>query len=178
VERVTKGDQVIYGETLVAPEPVLDPKAANNLAYALSQVSAAKTNFGWDTAGKTGTWELPNSGGENAHAWMVGYSRSIATAVWVGNRGDEKKLRDANDNKIGGAGLPASIWRQFMAGAAKAINDTGSPKEFNNPNGGGDLEPSGAVPSPTPSLELPPGWPPGWPTIPGWPPTQDAIQRD
>ena len=59
VQKVMKGDDVVYGETLPPPDQprVLTPQQANDLTYALSQVSSAKVNIGWDTAGKTGTWE-------------------------------------------------------------------------------------------------------------------------
>jgi membrane peptidoglycan carboxypeptidase len=151
VERVTKGDAIIYGEKLDPDRPrILTPQQANDLTYALSQVDSADVNIGWDTAGKTGTWEYNNTN-ENAHAWMVGFSRRIAAAVWVGNRDAEQPLRDARGEKVWGAGLPATIWRQFMADATAAMNEPKVNTKFNPPNYVGNTMPPGAVPSPRPT---------------------------
>jgi membrane peptidoglycan carboxypeptidase len=177
VTKVTKQGQLLYGETLPAPdqERILEPTQVNDLTYALSQVNAAKTNIGWETAGKTGTWEWGGDSSENAHAWMVGFSRSIAAAVWIGNSSSEGPLRDANHNKISGPGLPAQIWRAFMADATKAMNLPRQNTRFNPPNYLGETEPPGAVPSPTPTGKD--DWPDGWPTLPGWPPTRDVEEQ-
>lgn len=151
VERVTKGDTIIYGEKLDPDRArILTPQQVNDLTYALSQVESAKVNIGWDTAGKTGTWEYANTS-ENAHAWMVGFSRRIAAAVWVGNRADEQPLRNSRGEKVWGSGLPASIWRQFMTDATAAMNEPKVNTEFNPPNYVGSTLPPGAVPSPRPS---------------------------
>jgi membrane peptidoglycan carboxypeptidase len=55
--------------------------------------SRRQLNNGWDSAGKTGTWEYDNRTDQNAHAWMVGYTKKIAAAVWVGNKA--KPLKDS-----------------------------------------------------------------------------------
>jgi membrane peptidoglycan carboxypeptidase len=172
VEKVVKSDQIIYGETLPPPDEdrLLTPQQVNDLTFALSQVHAAQTSFGWDTAGKTGTWEWGKDKSQNAHAWMVGFTRKLAAAVWVGNRGDEAALKDASGNKIYGAGIPATIWRQFLGDATKAMKLSSDKSQFNPPNYLGDVMPPGAVPSPQPQN---PNWPPGFPTIPGWPPTRN-----
>jgi membrane peptidoglycan carboxypeptidase len=150
VQKVMKGEAIVYGETLPRQDQprVLTPQQANDLTYALSQVSSAKVNIGWDTAGKTGTWEYAPQPGENAHAWMVGFSRKIAAAVWVGNHGDEARIRDKSNAKIYGSGLPAKIWQSFMSNATKAMNEPRVNTKFNAPNFIGDTMPPGAVPSP------------------------------
>ncbi len=150
VQKVMKGENIVYGETLPPSDQqrVLTPQQANDLTYALSQVSSAKVNIGWDTAGKTGTWEYQPKPGENGHAWMVGFSRKIAAAVWVGNHGDEGPIRDKSNAKIYGAGLPASIWQSFMTKAANAMNEPKVNTKFNAPNYLGDTMPPGAVPGP------------------------------
>src|SRR5262249_19336786 len=102
VRKGMDGDQALYSEALPNPATprILSPEAANALTYAMSQVTAAKLNNGWDSAGKTGTWELSAKTTENADAWMVGFTRRLAAAVWVGNRGAEKALRDKNNAEI------------------------------------------------------------------------------
>lgn len=150
VQKVMKGDQVVYGESLPKSDQarIMSPQNINDLTYALSQVSSAKVNIGWDTAGKTGTWEYAQPSVENAHAWMVGFSRRIAAAVWVGNKGDEQPIRDKNNSIIYGAGVPAEIWRSFMTAATAAMNEPKVNTKFNPPNFAGNTMPPGAVRGP------------------------------
>lgn len=62
---------------------------------------------GW-AAGKTGTTQ------DHRDAWFVGFTADLVVGVWVGND-------DAGPMKgVTGGGLPARIWRDFMA-AAQAI---------------------------------------------------------
>ena len=56
-------------------------------------------------AGKTGTTN------DGTDVWYVGYTPEMVTAVWVGND-DNSPLKG-----VQGGGLPARIWRDFMAGA-------------------------------------------------------------
>jgi membrane peptidoglycan carboxypeptidase len=150
VTKVMKGENFVYGEKLRTGGPaVLSPQQINDLTYALSQVSSADVNIGWDTAGKTGTWEYGPQPLENAHAWMVGFSRRIAAAVWVGNAGEEGPLYDANGQRVYGSGLPASIWQTFMSEATAAMAEPQEHTSFNQPNYLGDTNPPGSVPSPT-----------------------------
>ena len=45
-------------------------------------------------AGKTGTVQHPTLNGQNKDAWMVGYTPSVSTAVWVGtDQSDPIKTR-------------------------------------------------------------------------------------
>jgi membrane peptidoglycan carboxypeptidase len=150
VVKVMKGQQIVYGETLPSPTAtrILTPQEINDETYALSQVSSAQNlNMGWDTAGKTGTWEDPNVAGQNLHAWMVGFDRNLAAAVWIGNSGTEQPVTAPNGSPMYGSMQPASIWRQFMIGATAAMNPPKVNTKFNPPNYGGDTNPPGSVPS-------------------------------
>ncbi|MFD0974927.1 transglycosylase domain-containing protein, partial [Plantactinospora endophytica] len=72
---------------------------------------------GREEAGKTGTWEY-NQTDDNAHAWMVGYTPQVATAVWVGSKDPKKpQIKTKGGANIGGSGLPAEIWRKYMSKA-------------------------------------------------------------
>jgi membrane peptidoglycan carboxypeptidase len=151
VEKVTKGDAVVYSETLPKPDAprIMSPQNINDLTYAMSQVSSAKVNnLGWDTAGKTGTWELAGNSQENAHAWMVGFDRRIGAAVWVGNKADEQPLRDKSNNIVYGAGVPAQIWQSFMVRATGNMNEPKVNTKFNPPNYAGTTNPPGSVQGP------------------------------
>jgi membrane peptidoglycan carboxypeptidase len=150
VQTVLKGDQVVYGETLPRPDQarIMSPQNINDLTYAMQQVSSAKLNIGWDTAGKTGTWEYGPKPTENAHAWMVGFDRKIAAAVWVGNKAEEQPIRDKKNTIIYGAGVPAEIWRAFMTNATAAMNEPKQNTKFNAPNFAGTTNPPGSVEGP------------------------------
>ncbi|MDB5699259.1 MAG: penicillin-binding protein family, partial [Alphaproteobacteria bacterium] len=60
------------------------------------------------TFGKTGTTQ------DNRDAIFVGFAGDLVTAVWVGND-DNSPL-----GGVAGGGLPARIWRDFMAAAVKS----------------------------------------------------------
>jgi len=158
VEKVLDGDNIVYGETLPKPDQpkIMNQQAINDLDYALSKISTAKLpSLGWDTAGKTGTWEYNNKTTENAHAWMVGFDKKIAAAVWVGNRDKEQSIKDKNNAVIWGSGIPSKIWQKFMTDATKAMNEKKVNTKFNPPSHvGSDMFP-GAEPSPTPAAPPP-----------------------
>jgi membrane peptidoglycan carboxypeptidase len=119
VRSVTKGEQIRYTEKVPdegAPR-VLNAQQAADLTWALSQSGPARL-AGMDAAGKSGTWADRS---EPTHAWMVGYTTSLATAVWIGSAGSERALRDNQGKTIFGAGLPASLYRTFMTGAHAAL---------------------------------------------------------
>ncbi|MEV6603281.1 transglycosylase domain-containing protein [Kutzneria sp. NPDC051319] len=78
-------------------------------------------------ASKTGTAGYVGADGinhgENANAWMVGYTPQVVTAVWVGNRNGYAPIKGFYLNKIGGQTQnydiygreePAYIWKNFM----------------------------------------------------------------
>jgi membrane peptidoglycan carboxypeptidase len=164
VEQVTKGDSVIYQGPQPKPDQarIMSPQNVNDLTYALSQISSAKVdNLGWDTAGKTGTWELHGNTAENGHAWMVGFSRRIAAAVWVGNKAEEQPIRDKSGTIIYGSGVPSQIWQSFMNRATINMNEPKVNTKFNSPNYAGTTMPPGAVKGPdTPGRrETTPGFP-------------------
>jgi membrane peptidoglycan carboxypeptidase len=161
VSKVTKNDKVLYGETLPNPtQPkILNQQAINDLTYAMSQVNGTDVG-GWQTATKTGTWEYNKRTDQNAHAWNVGFTKNLAAAVWVGNRGDEKAIVDKNGATIWGSGFPAQIWRKFMTDTSNAIGWEKKNTRFNAPNYIGNENPPGSFPSPTPSPEPPPPPPP------------------
>ncbi len=79
--------------------------------------------------GKTGTTQ------DNRDALFVGYSGDLVVGVWIGND-DNSPLAG-----ISGGGLPAQIWRDFMAQAQglKAGSSRPAPREQSDP--GGPVEP-------------------------------------
>ncbi|ACU40826.1 penicillin-binding protein [Actinosynnema pretiosum subsp. pretiosum] len=77
-----------------------------------------------ECAGKTGTHELPDDASQNSKAWMVGYTKSLSTSVWMGRNEGNVALKNAAGQPIFGGGLPGQIWKKFMD---KALD--GTPKE-------------------------------------------------
>jgi membrane peptidoglycan carboxypeptidase len=57
----------------------------------------------WPVAGKTGTADL------NKAVWFNGYTRQVATAVWVGSNGNPYSL-----GSVFGGTVAAPIWRAYM----------------------------------------------------------------
>jgi membrane peptidoglycan carboxypeptidase len=133
VRSVAKGDDRIYGERLVQSSVGLDEEGIDQLNWTLRQVKAAKLDNGWDSAGKTGTWQAGESLTRNVHTWMVGYTGALAAAVWLGTV-DGKPLRTKDgDYDVFGATGPAPIWRQFMEQATAALKLDPDKYRFSTP---------------------------------------------
>jgi membrane peptidoglycan carboxypeptidase len=71
--------------------------------------------------GKTGTWQLGDTS-DNRDAWMIGATPQLSTAVWIGTKGNPQPIVDKNGVKIGGSGLPADVWKDFMDAALKGAD--------------------------------------------------------
>lgn len=97
-------------------EQVIGPDIANDVTYALEDVadySRRSLDDGRPVASKTGTQGLDDV--NNSDAWMVGYTPSISTAVWMGSDGREA-IVNMDGGIIYGSGLPGAIWQRFMSG--------------------------------------------------------------
>src|SRR5262249_49661770 len=62
-------------------------------------------------AGKTGTTE------NHADAWFDGYTRQLATVVWMGYQSGEIPMLSVHGQEVAGATFPVPIWHEYMAGA-------------------------------------------------------------
>ena len=128
---------------------VIDPDVANDVTYAIEGVAAwsrRPLDDGREVAAKTGTQGLDEQ--NNSDAWMVGYTPSISTAVWMGNDDPNEPIINANGRIIYGSGLPGAIWQEFMN---KVL--AGTPKE-NLPDKAliqGDTGEGVPAPTPTPT---------------------------
>jgi membrane peptidoglycan carboxypeptidase len=125
VSKVTDSE----GTQLLGPpadngDQVIPADVANDVTFAIkgvAQYSKRALAGGREVASKTGTQGLDRQ--NNSDAWMVGYTPSISTAVWMGT---EKRdpIKDSSGRIIYGSGLPGAIWQKFM----NAVLD-GTPKE-------------------------------------------------
>lgn len=105
--------QTLEEKQSVSAERVLDAEVARKINSILSDNAARTPIFGAHSplafpatisvAAKTGTTQ------EFRDAWTVGYTSSLAVAVWVGNN-DGHPMRQGAD----GVFVAAPIWRQFM----------------------------------------------------------------
>ncbi|MFE3227491.1 transglycosylase domain-containing protein [Nocardia sp. NPDC059228] len=131
VQKVVASDGTVLldrGET--AGEQRVSAAVADNVTDAMKPIAAWSRNHqlagGRLSATKTGTNQKDGSN-ENRDAWMVGFTPSLSTAVWVGtDQGDA--LRNASGGMIYGSGLPADIWKATMDGALKGTPNENFPK--------------------------------------------------
>jgi membrane peptidoglycan carboxypeptidase len=162
------------------------PKAvADNVTAAMQPIAgwARGHNLagGRPSAAKTGTTQLGETGA-NRDGWMVGYTPSLSTAVWVGTTGGDEPLVNQWGGPVYGAGIPADIWKATMDGALRGTSDETfpTPTEIGGDAGvpaapppppqelGPPTEPSETVIQPT--IEIAPGI-----TIPIGPPTTIPV---
>ena len=89
---------------------------AGNVTAALKPIPAAAKIpcANRECAGKTGAHPVADSTVEFSHAWMAGYTPSLAAAVWMGTDKGTEVLRNRSGGLVDGAGLPGDIWRRFM----------------------------------------------------------------
>ncbi|MGU3436250.1 transglycosylase domain-containing protein [Actinomycetes bacterium M1A6_2h] len=104
---------------------------ADNVTSAMKPIAAYSNGHnlagGRQSASKTGTAQLGDTG-ENKDAWMVGYTPSLSTAVWVGTE-QGLPLENSYGGPIYGSGIPSDIWKDTIDGTLE-----GTPNEqFPNP---------------------------------------------
>ena len=75
--------------------------------------------FGHTAAGKTGTTD------NHADAWFCGYTRRLATTVWVGFPKGEIPMENVHGISVSGGSFPAQIWRMYMGTAIGHLEDVG-----------------------------------------------------
>ena len=161
-------------------EQRVDKAVADNVTSAMQPIAGYSNGHnlagGRPSAAKTGTAQLGDTG-SNKDAWMVGYTPSLSTAVWVGTVRDDKPLVTASGGELYGSGLPSDIWKATMDGALKGTSTETFPKPTEIGGYAGvpaaPPPPKPAPPSETviqPTVEVAPGI-----TIPVGPPTTVTV---
>ncbi|HYQ35578.1 MAG TPA: transglycosylase domain-containing protein [Mycobacterium sp.] len=180
VQKVVNADgQVLFdaGSLNNNGEQRIDKGVADNVTAAMQPIAAYSRGHnlagGRPSAAKTGTVQLGDSNA-NKDAWMVGYTPSLSTAVWVGTVQDNVPLVTASGAEVYGSGLPSDIWKSTMDGALKGTSNETFPKP---PEIGGYAGVPAAPPPPPPqetviqpTIEVAPGI-----TIPVGPPTTITV---
>ncbi len=104
-----RGGRLLYKREGSGAGRVLSREAAaeitDMLVAAVETGTGRAARFGRPIAGKTGTSQ------NFRDAWFVGWSAEMITGVWMGN--DDDRAMAA----VTGGGLPAQLWRGFMADA-------------------------------------------------------------
>ncbi len=119
------GGSEIHRRSGSGPGRVMRPEVAADLnAMLLAAVAegggrAARLDIA--TAGKTGTSQ------GHRDAWFIGYAGDLVVGVWLGND-DEKPMK-----RVTGSGLPARIWRAFMARALIETKEGGKSRRRRQP---------------------------------------------
>ena len=126
VERVLdrNGKEVLVGKQ--EGERVLDANIARTVTSVLRKVVDGGTGTRARqrdrvVAGKTGTSQ------EWRDAWFVGYTRELATAVWMGNPHKQDSMRNVGGIRVTGGSYPASVFGAYYAEALKGVPATNFP---------------------------------------------------
>nr|CRL70850.1 glycosyl transferase family protein [Mycolicibacterium komanii] len=136
-------------------EQRIEKKVADNVTSAMQPIAAYSNGHalagGRPSAAKTGTNQLGDTD-SNRDAWMVGYTPSLSTAVWVGTTEGTKPLENKWGSPVYGSGLPSDIWKATMDGA---LEDTDT-ESFPKPEEIGGYAGVPQAPPPPSSTEAPP----------------------
>jgi membrane peptidoglycan carboxypeptidase len=112
-------------------EQRIDKKVADNVTSAMQPIAAYSNGHalegGRPSAAKTGTNQLGDTG-SNRDAWMVGFTPSLSTAVWVGTTEGTKPLENQWGSPVYGSGLPSDIWKAAMDGALEDTENESFPE--------------------------------------------------
>jgi penicillin-binding protein 1A len=108
-----------HGDTVIENHPEGERRISEALALQVTDVlkgviqrgTGTAARIAWAEAGKTGTTQ------DYRDAWFVGYTRQLATAVWMGYPGREVPMTDVGGIRVTGGSYPARIWHDFMAAA-------------------------------------------------------------
>ncbi|MFZ0831750.1 MAG: transglycosylase domain-containing protein, partial [Mycobacterium sp.] len=142
----------------------IDEAVANNVISAMQPIAGYSNGHnlagGRPSGAKTGTTQLGDTG-QNKDAWMVGFTPSLATAVWVGTARGDKPLQNKWGSPVWGSTLPSDIWKATMDGALKGTDNESFPK----PTSIGGYAGVPAAPPPPPPTSSPSPSP--TPTTPG-----------
>jgi membrane peptidoglycan carboxypeptidase len=122
VTKVTAADgRVLYDHGRSTGSQAIPQPVARNVTEAMKDVptsSLIPIAGGRAEAGKTGTVQHPTLNNQNKDAWMVGFTPSVSTAVWVGTDTSEP-IKNAQGRPVFGRMLPGSIWQGYMNAATR-----------------------------------------------------------
>ena len=134
VQKVVNADgHVLFDATQEdnSGEQRIDKAVADNVTAAMQPIAGYANGHnlagGRPSAAKTGTNQLGDTDA-NRDAWMVGFTPSLSTAVWVGTTDGTKPLENKAGSPVYGSGLPSDIWKATMDGALDGTDNESFPK--------------------------------------------------
>jgi membrane peptidoglycan carboxypeptidase len=140
----------------------IDKAVADNVISAMQPIAGYSNGHnlagGRPSGAKTGTTQLGDTGA-NKDAWMVGFTPSLSTAVWVGTAKGDQPLENKWDSPVWGSTLPSDIWKATMDGALQGTSNESFPKPTSI--GGYAGAPAAPPPPTTSSASTSPTAPPG-----------------
>lgn len=128
VQKVVTADGTVLLDRAAEPgQQVTSAAVADNVTSAMRPIAGYSNGHnlagGRQSAAKTGTAQLGDTG-ENKDAWMVGYTPSLSTAVWVGTE-QGLPLENSYGGSIYGSGIPSDIWKDTIDGTLEGTaNET------------------------------------------------------
>ncbi|MGY1602016.1 transglycosylase domain-containing protein [Geodermatophilus sp. SYSU D00815] len=164
VARVTDNEGALLLEnTGDAGDQAVPADVANDVTFGIegvAQYSDRELAGGRPVASKTGTQGLDAE--NNSDAWMVGYTPSLSTAVWMGSD-SLQPIVDSRGRIIYGAGLPGQIWQEFMNTALEGTPEEPLPTKARISGDTGEgvpapttsAAPTSSAPAPTTSAPAP-----------------------
>jgi len=141
---VTSDGTVLLDRGAPAGKQTIDQAVAKNVTAAMEPIAGYSRSHnlagGRESAAKTGTSQLGDTE-NNRDAWMVGYTPSLSTAVWVGTT-DGGAIKSSGGSIIYGSGVPADIWKSAMDGALQGTPEETFPNApaINGGSGGAPAE--------------------------------------
>ncbi|MCX4096389.1 transglycosylase domain-containing protein [Nocardia sp. alder85J] len=131
VQKVVAADgTVLLDRGQVPGEQRVSAAVADNVTAAMEPIAAWSLNHnlagGRKSGAKTGTTQLGDTG-QNRDAWMIGFTPSLATAVWAGTE-QGVALKTPSGSIMYGSNLPSNIWKDTMDGALKGTSNEDFPK--------------------------------------------------
>jgi membrane peptidoglycan carboxypeptidase len=164
VQKVVNAEgQVLFdaGSSDKGGEKRIDDAVANNVISAMQPIAGYSNGHalagGRQSAAKTGTAQLGDTGA-NKDAWMIGFTPSLSTAVWVGTTKGDKPLENKWGSPVYGSGLPSDIWKSTMDNALEDTKNESFPKPT-------EIGGYAGAPAPPPPPPAPPTPPPGEPQV-------------
>lgn len=115
-EHVSEGYRAFSIETAQLAADILEQNVTGGTG------TAARVS-GHDIAGKTGTAQ------DFSNGWFAGFSRQLATAVWMGAIEGNVPMRSVGGRSVTGGSYPAAIFGDFMGGYLEGME----PEDFAPP---------------------------------------------
>ncbi len=118
------------GKTDDIGRPVRKRVLSDAVAYEVTKIlqmniqrgTAKRANYGCPAAAKTGTTDNYND------AWLVGYTPTMSSAVWVGYPNALIQMRNVHGIEVQGGTFPAQIWHDYMSVGNSTCSNFPRPK--------------------------------------------------